>query len=103
MFNDEISSQASEILRVFGHEQLYLLYQEMHMLVEVWHIDEHECEKLCEDPEDSADLIKLLRSAIILSRIADMYSKKFDKISHKHWHFWKKCEEIAQKVAEEVL
>lgn len=94
--NHEISTQATSILKIFGHEQLSDLYINMAMLVEIWRVDGDEC-KTEFDKDDEAQLINLLRSAILLSKIADMHSKKFDKISHKYWNFWKKCEKIGSE------
>ena len=97
--NVDISSQASSILRVFGYEDLYKFYNEIHILLEVWRIDENENTALFDEPRGDEDLIKLLRSAIVLSKISDLYGKKFDKISHRYWNFWKKCDEIAQHIS----
>ncbi len=101
--NSDLSEQASAILRVFGYEELYNFYNEIHVLLEVWRVDEGSCKTLCDDPSNQEDLIKLLRSAIILSRVSDLYGKKFDKISHRYWNFWKRCEEIAQQVSKDML
>lgn len=102
MKNDDLETQANAILRLFGPKEMTELYDEMVDFMYIWEGGEHEDKVLQEQVSTSLDKLRLLRTAIALSRLADLYSRKFDKIARKFPNFWKRCDRVAEDLRKEV-
>ena len=102
MKNKDLGGQAHSILRMFGPKEMDLLYHEMVDFLYIWDSCDH-TDKLMQDQLSSnLDELRLLRTAIVLSRLAELFGRKFDKISRKYPDFWKKCEQVEEQLRAEV-
>ena len=102
MKNKDLEGQANSILRLFGPKEMDLLYHEMVDFLYIWDSCEHTDKLMQAHLTTDLDQLRLLRTAIALSRIADMYSRTFDKISKRFPNFWKRCEQVAEDLRNEV-
>jgi len=98
----DLEGQANSILRLFGPKEIDLLYHEMVDFLYIWDSCDHTDKLMQDELTTDLDHLRLLRTAIAMSRIADMYSRTFDKISRKFPNFWKKCEQVAEDLRIEV-
>jgi hypothetical protein len=102
MKNKDLGAQALSILRLFGPKEMDLLYHEIVDFLYIWDCCDH-TEKLMQDEMQSdLDELRLIRTAIFMSRISDLFSRKFDKICRKYPNFWQKCEKVAEELRIQV-
>jgi len=102
MRNKDLGAQANAILRLFGPKDMDLLYHEMVDFLYIWDSCEHTDKLMQDELTSNLDQLRLIRSAIALSRIADLYSRKFDKISKRFPAFWRRCEQTEAELRKEV-
>ena len=102
MKNKDLEGQANSILRLFGPKEMDLLYHEMVDFLYIWDCCEHTDKLMQEELTSNLDQLRLLRTAIAISRIADMYNRTFTKIAKRFPNFWKRCEQVAEELRKEV-
>jgi hypothetical protein len=89
---DEISDMASLILNRFDSDMMQTLWNDCVELFEIWSLEPGEM-SLKETSE-----IQLIKTAYILSKLAEHFGKEFVKITKKAPKFWEHCQEIVKKV-----
>lgn len=85
------------ILKMFPTSKLMELHADFKKLFEVWVADEIEEKELQENCVSELNQIRLLHTAIELSRIAHKHAKEFNRVIERHPNFYVVCEKIAKE------
>lgn len=96
MRSQTLPEQAQAILAQFPSDKIQVLYNELVDFIYGWQM-------YVEAGEDAnmRDLM-LFRTAIALSRIADLHYRSFDKIQRRYAGFWQRCEQVADEMMTQV-
>lgn len=86
-----INEQAKGILQIFGPHELMEFITDVQDLFELYDLDEEQDRLLDEEYSGNLREIRLARTAITLSKVADKHCKAFKKINSRYPDFWKKC------------
>lgn len=92
---NELSEMASIILGRFGTDKFKDFWEDCYELFSFWNKNPGEMSE-----KETSDL-QLIKTAYILSKIAEHFGKDFIKITKKAPNFWKHCEEIVLKDEED--
>lgn len=95
-----ISEQSKGILQVFGPHELMEFITDVWDLFELYDVDEEDDVELDRQHGGSFREVRLARTAITLSKVADKHAKAFKKINSRYPDFWKECHCIAASMEE---
>lgn len=96
--NEELSREATGILRVFGYQELIDFWKITHTLMELWDWHEVDEEEVRKQIESEPHELILIQTARVISQMENRFYKAFKKIRVKFGAFDAKCAKIEKEL-----
>lgn len=93
-----VNDKARGILQIFGPEKLMEFISDVWELFQLYDVDENDDWLEAAVGDDNVREVRLARTAIILSNIAERHAKSFDKIARRFPHLAKDAEKVAKQM-----
>ncbi len=97
MNETELSREASAILNQYHVNELMELFHDVHELFTLYDVDEQDDIELQKHFKDDIHHLRLIKTAIILSRLADNHARRLLKIHRRFGGFWSRALQAAQQ------